>query len=448
MNEENKTQNTTAESNVKAAAKTGKAVANIAKGAATGGMHGAALEAAKSAKDWIIPIIAALLLPLILLAMLPSVIFGSFFGDGTDTTNAIVDETVLIQNMVELNNSISTILSEGLADVLTRIESNFASSGCDDIEINNPYGSDVIFNANYFISMYCASKNTEIASISLSDMEAILRANQSELYSYTYSDETRYIEGETDPKTGTAKQVAVTVRVYEVQYNGEAYFQDKIFKLTDDQKLLASNYALNLSVLLGDGMYQALSATEFSGMGASYEGVIFTDGVTQVVYYNQLDERWANAPYGTDHVGGYGCGPTAMSIVISSLTSDTVDPAHMAQWSYENGYWCSKSGSYHNLISKAAEAWSLNVEGCTASEPQRIVDALSHGKLVVALMTKGHFTSSGHFIVLRGVTADGKILVADPASYSRSERAWDLSLILKEASKNAWAGGPFWIIGN
>ena len=219
MNEENKSQNTTAESNVKAAAKTGKAVANIAKGAATGGMHGAALEAAKSAKDWIIPIIAALLLPLILLAMLPSVIFGSFFGDGTDTTNAIVDETVLIQNMVELNNSISTILSEGLADVLTRVESNFASSGCDDMEINNPYGSDVIFNANYFISMYCASKNTEIASISLSDMEAILRANQSELYSYTYSDETRYIEGETDPKSGafnvpkktTAKGVVVAV---------------------------------------------------------------------------------------------------------------------------------------------------------------------------------------------------------------------------------------------
>ena len=104
MNEENKSQNTTAESNVKAAAKTGKAVANIAKGAATGGMHGAALEAAKSAKDWIIPIIAALLLPLILLAMLPSVIFGSFFGDGTDTMNAIVDDRVLIQNMVELNN--------------------------------------------------------------------------------------------------------------------------------------------------------------------------------------------------------------------------------------------------------------------------------------------------------------------------------------------------------
>lgn len=175
--------------------------------------------------------------------------------------------------------------------------------------------------------------------------------------------------------------------------------------------------------------------------------VRFTDGVTEVVYYNQLDDRYANQPYGTDNIGGYACGPTAMAIVVSSLTEDRVDPVEMSRWAYEHGYWCSKSGSYHTLIPGAAQAWNLPVEGCTASEPQRIVDALSQGKLVVALMTKGHFTSSGHFIVLRGVR-DGKILVADPSSYTRSQKAWDLSIILNEASRRAGAGGPFWIIGS
>ena len=151
-------------------------------------------------------------------------------------------------------------------------------------------------------------------------------------------------------------------------------------------------------------------------------------------------------PYGTDNIGGYGCGPTSMAIVVSSLTDDTVDPVEMAQWSYENGYWCDNSGSYHALIPAAAEAWGLPVSGCTTSEPQRIVDALSEGKLVVAIMAEGHFTSSGHFIVLRGVK-DGQIMVADPASYKRSEQLWDLSIILNEASRRAGAGGPFWIIG-
>ena len=165
-----------------------------------------------------------------------------------------------------------------------------------------------------------------------------------------------------------------------------------------------------------------------------------------MVYFNQLDERYCNEPYGTDHIGGYGCGPTSMSIVVSSLTDEIVDPIEMSEWAYENGYWCSKSGSYHSLIPGAAQAWGLTVEGCTASEPQRIVDALSEGKLVVAIMTKGHFTNGGHFIVLRGVE-DGKILVADPASYTRSQQVWDLAIILGEASKRAGAGGPFWIIG-
>lgn len=83
----------------------------------------------------------------------------------------------------------------------------------------------------------------------------------------------------------------------------------------------------------------------------------------------------------------------------------------------------------------------LRVRGCSPSEPQRIVDALADGKLVVALMTKGHFTKSGHFIVLRGVTSEGEILVADPASYQRSNQTWDLSIILNEASRSSAAGG-------
>ena len=102
-----------------------------------------------------------------------------------------------------------------------------------------------------------------------------------------------------------------------------------------------------------------------------------------------------------------------MAIAVSSLAGDLMGPVEMAQWAYEHGYWRSKSGSYHSLIPGAAMAWNLPVEGCTPSEPQRFVDALSQGKLVVALMTKGHFTSGGHFIVLRGVQ-DDKILVADP----------------------------------
>lgn len=160
--------------------------------------------------------------------------------------------------------------------------------------------------------------------------------------------------------------------------------------------------------------------------GLEYEGVIFTDGATEVVYYNQLDERWADLPYGTDNIGGYGCGPTSMAIVVSSLTDQTVDPPTMAEWAYQNGYWCSGNGSYHSLIPGAAEGFGLQWESISTDDPQAVVDALASRKLIVALMSKGHFTSSGHFMVLRGVTSEGKILVADPASKKRSEQEWDI----------------------
>ena len=198
------------------------------------------------------------------------------------------------------------------------------------------------------------------------------------------------------------------------------------------------------------GMYQSVLQTDpdyIDNYGKSYEGVtIYNEGETHVVYYNQLDSRWADKPYGTDTIGGYACGPTSIAMVVSSLTNTSIDPVQMSKWSYDNGYWCKGSGSYHALIPGAAKAFGLNVEGCSATESQRIVDALSSGKLVVAIMTKGHFTSSGHFIVLRGVTEEGKILVADPASNKRSKQEWDFSIIINEASKSAGAGGPFWII--
>lgn len=131
----------------------------------------------------------------------------------------------------------------------------------------------------------------------------------------------------------------------EAYYNGESYLADHVFALTDEQKELASDYASNLSTFLGDGLLQNM--TEWTGNSIPSLGdVTFTDGVTPVVYYNQLDERYASQPYGTDNIGGYGCGPTSMAIVVSSLTDDTVDPVEMARWSYENGYWCDNSGSY------------------------------------------------------------------------------------------------------
>ena len=73
------------------------------------------------------------------------------------------------------------------------------------------------------------------------------------------------------------------------------------FALTDEQKDLAENYAENLSLFLGDGLFQYAPSTNTT---TALGDVRLTDGETEVIYFNQLDERYANQPYGTDHIGG------------------------------------------------------------------------------------------------------------------------------------------------
>lgn len=441
---------------VRGAIKTGKMVSGAAKGAAAAGPYGAAAAALWTHRKAVAAIIAGVLvLPILFIMLLPSLIFGGLTKagiEGSPDTPILNDNAAVVENINQISQAISDLLEEGQEDVRARIDADFTASGADQKEIINPYESSPTYNANRFIAMYCAAKNQDYTSISLKDMEDVIRKAKDALYTFTSTEESRtttVTETNTDPKTGkvtvTETEVTEIWRIYTIVYNGEAYFEDKIFALSDEQKGLAENYAQNLSVFLGDGMMQGLLPAESADL-VSLGDIRFSDGATQVVYYNQLDKRYASKPYGTDDIGTYGCGPTCMAMVVSSLTNETVDPVEMAHWAYENGYWCSKSGSYHSLIPGAAKAWGLLVQGCGKTEGQRIVDALSQGKLVVAIMLKGHFTSSGHFIVLRGVE-NGKILVADPASYTRSQQTWDLSIILNEASGRAGAGGPFWIIG-
>ena len=173
---------------------------------------------------------------------------------------------------------------------------------------------------------------------------------------------------------------------------------------------------------------------------------ILTGGSVDMVYYCQSDEEWANQLYGTDPIGPYGCGPTAMAMVVASMTDTDTDPAQMADWVVEHGYWARRSGSYHSIVQGVARGFGLEAEPITERTPYQVRQVLSTGGVVVALMGRGHFTDGGHFIVLRGVTLTGDILVADPNSLERSLELWDPQLILDELSSARDNGAPLWAI--
>ena len=304
---------------VRGAIKTGKMVSGAAKGAAAAGPYGAAAAALWTHRKAVAAIIAGLLvLPVLFIMLLPSLIFGGLTKagvEGSPDTPILNDNAAIVENINQISQAISDLLEEGQEDVRARIDADFAASGADQKEIINPYESSPAYNANRFIAMYCAAKDQDYASISLKDMETLIRKAKDALYTFTSTEESRtttVTETNTDPKTGkvtvTETEVTEIWKIYTIVYNGEAYFEDKIFALSDEQKGLAENYAQNLSVFLGDGMMQGLLPAESTGL-VSLGDIRFSDSATQVVYYNQLDKRYASKPYGTDNIGTYGCGP-------------------------------------------------------------------------------------------------------------------------------------------
>ncbi len=183
--------------------------------------------------------------------------------------------------------------------------------------------------------------------------------------------------------------------------------------------------------------------TEFSTY-ANHE--ILTGGPVDVYYFHQGEEPWASSRYGPDPIAGYGCGPTAMAMVVSTLTDLFVNPADMAQWAYEAGYCCPGSGSYHSIVQGTAEAFGLEAESWQKFTAEELCRDLALGYIFVALMGPGHFTANGHFILLRGITLEGKVLVADPNSRDRSLMAWEPQLLLDELSSSRTNGAPLWRI--
>lgn len=202
-------------------------------------------------------------------------------------------------------------------------------------------------------------------------------------------------------------------------------------------------------------IYNLTSQDELAASDTNETSYYTLDGVTyltstarNIVYLNQTDSRWGNKMYGgNDPISKYGCGPTAMAMVVSSMTNQLVLPDAMADWSRTHGYYAYSSGSYHSLIPNCAQAFGLQATSITDYSYEAIRKELATGKVIVALMKKGHFTTSGHFIIVHGTTLDGKVLIADPMSLENSLKAWDIDILLNELKIGASGGGPLWAIG-
>ncbi len=154
------------------------------------------------------------------------------------------------------------------------------------------------------------------------------------------------------------------------------------------------------------------------------------------VYFNQLDQRWANKMYSSVNnsaqtIGTSGCGPTSGAMVVSSLTASIVYPDVMAEYYVQNGYRSASNGTYWSAFKGTADKYGIEFK--QTSDISVAIDCISKGGKVVASTpggSTGLFSTNGHFVVLVGL-ANNTFTVYDSYLYKGK---YDLSFRKGKAS--------------
>lgn len=167
------------------------------------------------------------------------------------------------------------------------------------------------------------------------------------------------------------------------------------------------------------------------------------------VSYLQTDPRWKSKPYRVKResstIGSAGCGPTAAAMLIETLTGKTFTPEDACNWSMEHGYKALNQGTYYSYFKPQFAAFGIECDILnwtnTYGKPnhenhEKALAMLKEGYYLIALMNKGLWTSSGHFVVVWW--QDDKVRINDPASTKTDRVNGDIQTFRSQVKYYWW----------
>ncbi len=133
------------------------------------------------------------------------------------------------------------------------------------------------------------------------------------------------------------------------------------------------------------------------------------------ITYYQYQSPWAghNFDPSCGNIKQCGCGPTTMAIILANLKNDrSINPIIISD--QMNGMKVAQ-GTTFSALTIIPKRYGAKSEPL-GSNVYQAINFLKKGYLIAVSVTKSIFTNGGHFIVFRGLTPEGNILVADPNS--------------------------------
>lgn len=162
------------------------------------------------------------------------------------------------------------------------------------------------------------------------------------------------------------------------------------------------------------------------------------------ISYLQIDPKWKSIPYAVKGevatIGSSGCGPTTCAMIVATLVDKAITPVEACAWALSNGFKAYHQGTYYAFIMQYLNKYKISAQLLTQSNiyhkpndtaHKEALKAIEEGDWIICCMGKGHWTSSGHFILWYandGVNA----LIRDPNSTKTTRTKAKISLLQNE----------------
>lgn len=359
--------------------------------------------------------------------------FGIFLHLSTDNGS-----TPLVEGAVSLNSAVNTINNEYMAKV-----EQLAAAESDSVHIAVDGNDEDFYQPQNWVdvlAVFAVKTALDLENpmdvIELDETrQKLLREVFWDMNSVkTYTETEVYSEQAVDPDTGKVTTVQKTRRILTVEGNcHNALEMIDVYGFNENQaeilkEMMESDYWTYWSKLVS----AALGGVEEDWSGTVVHAAGGMD--IPVLYQYNYKKTVCTIDGKAKSVSTSGCGATSASMVIAYLTGNTTQtPYTLFKWAYDHGYY-SGDGLGHDAVSRLCSNYGVRCSWVANTE-KNILSALQSGYPVIAHMGPGIFTKNGHYIVLRGVTADGKILVNDPNSSKRTQMAFPLSTIIEQARR-------------
>lgn len=203
-------------------------------------------------------------------------------------------------------------------------------------------------------------------------------------------------------------------------------------------------------------MLERLDNLQMEPLQADYSAICLAPvedgpGLDDVLYPDVGHERYSyvptyfqqdyyTVPYGpyTMHING--CGVTSLAMLSTYMEDEFTSPGVMAR---AYGEYSTVGGSNADMYVQVTPEHNFYFDQLVF-DWNVARDALAQGKKVISLQSRGHFTTGGHFILLAGLSDDGRVIVRDPSlnHYEKlkgfAEDCFDEKLVYQ-------GGGMYWI---